>query len=62
VDSHVTSVLRKADVRNRGELLALAVAHEVVDMTAAPPRWTGRACLPVPRTTEAGGPALRSGR
>lgn len=62
VDSHVTSMMRKAGVRNRGELLALAVAHEVIDMTTEPPSWTGRSCLPVPRAPGAGGPALPSGR
>lgn len=51
VDSHVRSMLRKAGVRNRGELLAVAVAHAVIDMEAAPPRWTGRSCLPA---TESG--------
>jgi len=62
VDSHVTSMMRKAGVRNRGELLAVAVAHEVIDMSAAPPRWTGRSCLPAPRATPGSGPALSSGR
>jgi len=62
VDSHVTSMMRKARVRNRGELLAIAVAHEVIDMSAAPPRWTGRSCLPAPRATPGSGPALSSGR
>jgi len=63
VDSHVTSMMRKAGMRNRGELLAIAVGHEVIDMSAAPPpRWTGRSCLPAPRATPRSGPALSSGR
>jgi DNA-binding CsgD family transcriptional regulator len=48
VDSHVASMLRKARVRNRVELLALTVAHGLIDMSAAPPSWTGRSCLPLP--------------
>jgi DNA-binding CsgD family transcriptional regulator len=49
VDAHVIAMRRKAAVHNRGELLALAVAYGMIDMTAAPPRWTGRSCLPLPR-------------
>jgi hypothetical protein len=46
VDSHVASMLRKAGVRNRGELLAVAVAYGIIDMPGAAPRRTGRSCLP----------------
>jgi DNA-binding CsgD family transcriptional regulator len=47
VDSHVATMLRKAAVRNRCELLAVVVAHGVIDLSAGAPRWTGRSCLPV---------------
>ena len=46
VDSHISAMLRKAGLRNRTELLALAVAHDIIDMSATPPRWTGRTGLP----------------
>lgn len=49
VDAHVTAMLRKAAVHNRGELLATAVGHGMIDMRVAPPRWTGRSCLPAQR-------------
>lgn len=62
VDSHVASMLRKAGMRNRGELLALAVAHEIIDMSSAPPSWTGRSCLPAPAPPIQDQPALSSGR
>jgi DNA-binding CsgD family transcriptional regulator len=62
VDSHVGSMLRKAGVRNRGELLALAVGHEMIDMSSVPPSWTGRSCLPAPAQQAQVGPALSSGR
>lgn len=45
IDSHVISMLRKAGVRNRGELLAVTVAGGLIDMSATPPCWTGRSCL-----------------
>ena len=48
VDSHIAAMLRKAGLRNRTELLALAVAHDIIDMSATPPRWTGRTSLPFP--------------
>jgi DNA-binding CsgD family transcriptional regulator len=48
VDTHIAAMLRKAGLRNRTELLALAVANGIIDMTATPPRWTGRTCLPRP--------------
>jgi DNA-binding CsgD family transcriptional regulator len=48
VDSHIAAMLRKAGLRNRIELLALAVAHDIIDMSATPPRWTGRTGLPFP--------------
>jgi DNA-binding CsgD family transcriptional regulator len=48
VDGRVAVMLRKAAVRNRGELLAMAVAHGIIDLLAGTPRWTGRSCLPVP--------------
>ena len=47
VDGRVAVMLRKAAVRNRGELLAMAVAHGIIDLSAGTPRWTGRSCLPV---------------
>lgn len=59
VDSHVASMLRKSGVRNRGELLAVAVAHHIVDMSAGGPSRTGRSCLP---TRDLASPALSSGR
>jgi hypothetical protein len=37
---------RKAAVSTRGELLAIAVAHSIIDLSAGTPRWTGRYCLP----------------
>jgi DNA-binding NarL/FixJ family response regulator len=46
VDNHVASMLRKAGVRNRGEMLAVAVAYGIIDISGAEPRQTGRACLP----------------
>jgi|SRR5215472_2400391 len=46
VDAHVTAMLRKAMASSRAELLALAAGHGMIDMTASPPRRTGRACLP----------------
>ena len=46
VDSHIAAMLRKAGLRNRTELLARAVAHDIIDMSATPPRWTGRTGLP----------------
>lgn len=46
VDSHVAAMLRKAGLGNRAELLGLAVAQGIIDMTTTPPRWTGRTCLP----------------
>ena len=52
VDSHVASMLRKASVRNRSELLAVAVAHRMVEMAAGTPQRTGRSCLPAPRPTD----------
>jgi DNA-binding CsgD family transcriptional regulator len=48
VDSHVAAMLRKAAVRNRGELLVVAVARGIIDLSAGTPRWTGRSCLPAP--------------
>jgi DNA-binding NarL/FixJ family response regulator len=59
VDSHVASMLRKSGVRNRGDLLAVAVAHRVVDMSAGAPSRTGRSCLPVRDPAK---PTLSSGR
>jgi len=55
VDSQVASMMRKAGVRNRGELLALCVAHGLIDMSAVPPSWTGRSCLPSARELSAMG-------
>jgi DNA-binding CsgD family transcriptional regulator len=52
VDSHIAAMLRKAGLRNRTELLALAVAHDIIDMSAAPPKWTGRTGLPSPGDAE----------
>lgn len=46
VDAHVASMLRKAGVRNRGELLAVVVAHGIIGMPAGAPTWSGRSCLP----------------
>lgn len=51
VDSHVAAMLRKAEVRNRGELLAVVVAHGLIDLSIGAPRWTGRSCLPIPLQT-----------
>lgn len=48
VDGYVAAMLRKAAVRNRGELLVVAVAHGVIDASGGTPRRTGRSCLPVP--------------
>lgn len=45
IDGHVDAMRAKAGVRTRGELLALAVAQAIIDMTGGTPRWTGRACL-----------------
>jgi DNA-binding CsgD family transcriptional regulator len=59
VDSHVGSMLRKSGARNRGELLAVAVAHHVVDMSAGAPSRTGRSCLPARALVK---PTLLSGR
>jgi DNA-binding NarL/FixJ family response regulator len=50
VDTHVASMLRKTGASSRGELLALAVAHGIVDMSAGLPQWTGRFCLPALRS------------
>ena len=47
VDGHVAAMLRKAGLRNRAELLALAVANDIIDMSATPPTWTGRTGLPL---------------
>lgn len=49
VDTHVASMLRKADVRSRIQLIAQAVARGVLDMSVQPPRWTGRLCLRSPQ-------------
>jgi DNA-binding NarL/FixJ family response regulator len=46
VDGHVDAMRRKAAVSTRGELLAIAVAHSIIDLSAGTPRWTGRYCLP----------------
>jgi len=46
VDTHVASMLRKTGMRNRGELLAVAVARGIIDMSGSAPHWTGRSCLP----------------
>jgi DNA-binding CsgD family transcriptional regulator len=46
VDAHVASMLSKAGVRNRGELLTVTVAHGILDMTSGTPGWSGRSCLP----------------
>lgn len=51
VDSHVTSMLRKAGVANRARLLDVAVADEMIDISTVPPSWTGRFCLPSSRST-----------
>lgn len=48
IDGHVAAMLRKAAVRNRGELLAVAVARGIIDLSAGAPRWTGRSCVPDP--------------
>lgn len=52
IDSHVISMLRKAGVRNRVELLVVTVAAGVIDMSATPPCWTGRSCLRSSRSPE----------
>ena len=44
--SHISAMWHKAGLRNRTELLARAVAHDIIDMSATPPRWTGRTGLP----------------
>lgn len=49
VDTHVAAMLRKTGARSRAELLALAVAHGIVDMSAGVPQCTGRFCLPATR-------------
>jgi len=46
VDGHVDAMRHKAGVDTRGELLAIAVAHSVIDLSDGKPRWTGRFCLP----------------
>jgi DNA-binding CsgD family transcriptional regulator len=48
VESHIAAMLRKAGLRTRTELLARAVAHDIIDMSATPPSWTGRTGLPLP--------------
>jgi DNA-binding NarL/FixJ family response regulator len=45
IDGHVDAMRAKAGVRTRAELLAVAVAHSIIDMTGGTPRWTGRSCL-----------------
>lgn len=46
VDGHVDSMRHKAGVSTRGELLAIAVAYSIIDLSGGTPRWTGRSCLP----------------
>jgi DNA-binding CsgD family transcriptional regulator len=46
VDGHVDAMRHKAGVSTRGELLAIAVAHSIIDLSDGTPRWTGRSCLP----------------
>ena len=60
IDGHVDAMRAKAGVRTRGELLAVAVAGSIIDMSGGTPRWTGRSCLS-PRPAHAG-PALRLSR
>ena len=46
VDGHVDAMRHKAGVSTRGELLAITVAHSIIDLSDGTPRWTGRSCLP----------------
>ena len=46
IDSHVDAMRHKASVTTRAELLAIAVAHSIIDLSDGTPRWTGRYCLP----------------
>jgi len=46
VDRHVDAMRQKARVSTRGELLAIAVAHSIIDLAGGTPHWTGRFCLP----------------
>ncbi len=48
VDGHIDAMRHKAGVSTRGELLAVAVARAIIDMTGGTPRWTGRSCLAPP--------------
>lgn len=46
VQQHIASMLRKADVRGRGGLIAYCYAIGILDGPHVwPPHWSGRRCL-----------------
>lgn len=49
VDTHVAAMLRKTGAGSRSELVALAVTHGLVEVSAGLARCTGRLCLPATR-------------
>lgn len=67
VQQHIASMLRKADVRSRGGLIAWCYALGVLDGSEVwPPRWSRRRCLAptessnrTPRRSGAGGGRVR---
>lgn len=45
VDTHVKSMLESTGAGNRGELVRMAIRQQILDMSGASPRWTGKRCV-----------------